>query len=65
VCKAPDTTGEMSFHFKSTKSFSEKPSALIKRRPEVLDQIGEKGVYHYCCKAGNKEGQGDILTLAK
>ncbi|EOA96122.1 hypothetical protein Anapl_05395 [Anas platyrhynchos] len=31
--------GKTSFHFKSWKSFSGKPTGMIKRRPEVLDQM--------------------------
>lgn len=55
--------GKTSFHFKSRKSFSAKPTGTIKRRPEVLDQVGEKGAYH-SCKAKPRRDKGRIVTLA-
>lgn len=37
---------------------------MIKRRPEVLDQVSEKGAYHSFCKAKPMRDKGRIVTLA-
>lgn len=49
--------GKTSFHFKSRKSFSAKPTTMIKRRPEVLDQVGEKGAAAAKRNQGGMKGQ--------